>query len=301
MELSSFKPMLACTCPVDKIVLPVYVSPKVDGVRGVNVGGVLKTRALKSVPNTYTQDLFSRAELAGLDGELVVGELTSKDVYLRSSAELRSFSGEPDVTFYVFDYVSDGVYVERLKSLQSKIAELPQHLINRVVALPSTLVTTVAELLEIEERYLSEGYEGVICRRQDALYKFGRSTPLEQGMVKVKRFSDSEALIVDMVEEVENTSEPSINELGRQFRRQDKNQVRNKGRMGSLVLQDVRTGIVFNLGTGFSAKDREDFWSNRNSHVLKTIVKYKSFNIGVKDRPRHPVYLGIRHSFDLEP
>jgi DNA ligase-1 len=50
----------------------------------------------------------------------------------------------------------------------------------------------------------------------------------------------------------------------------------------------VNTGVEFNIGTGFTAEDRA------KKDWVGLIVKYKFFPIGVKDKPRHPVYLGLR-------
>ena len=51
----------------------------------------------------------------------------------------------------------------------------------------------------------------------------------------------------------------------------------------------------FQIGTGFDAEDRKELWQQYNSGELtgKTI-KFKYFPVGVKSKPRHPVFLGFR-------
>lgn len=118
-------------------------------------------------------------------------------------------------------------------------------------------------------------------------------------MSKVKRFMDSEAEILGIVEEMENTNEKVTNELGRGARSHHLAGMVPKGRAGALQVRDLATGIEFQIGTGMNDADRIWFWEHRNEAVGKT-VKYKSFLIGVKEAPRFPVYLGGREGWDME-
>jgi DNA ligase-1 len=52
------------------------------------------------------------------------------------------------------------------------------------------------------------------------------------------------------------------------------------------------------VGTGFTADQRADFWSRREQ-LRGQLVKYKHFPHGVKDAPRHPVFLGFRDPEDM--
>lgn len=61
----------------------------------------------------------------------------------------------------------------------------------------------------------------------------------------------------------------------------------------------MHTGVDFHIGTGFDDGDKAAFWQHRAKHVSKTIVKYKYFPVGVKDKPRHPVFLGVRSGLDI--
>ena len=59
--------------------------------------------------------------------------------------------------------------------------------------------------------------------------------------------------------------------------------------MGALIVRDIVTGIEFNIGTGFDASQRDQIWADRDQVIGKTLT-YKSFHIGVKEKPRHPVF-----------
>jgi DNA ligase-1 len=93
-----------------------------------------------------------------------------------------------------------------------------------------------------------------------------------------------------------NGNEATTNELGRTKRSSHKGNKSGKGRMGALRVKDIHTGVEFELGTGFTDADKEWWWDDSK---LGLTVKYKFFPVGVKDKPRHPVYLGLRSPIDL--
>jgi hypothetical protein len=103
------KPMLAATIEnVNALRFPLFASPKVDGVRGLIIEGVLRSRSMKTFPNAHVQAMFSNDLLNGLDGELIVGAPNAKDVYRVTQSAVANQRGTPDVTLYVFDDYADG-------------------------------------------------------------------------------------------------------------------------------------------------------------------------------------------------
>jgi DNA ligase-1 len=292
------KPMLAANVEMSEVRYPVLASAKVDGVRGMVIDGQLRSRSLKAIPCQHANALFGRPELNGFDGELIVGSPTAKDVFRVTSGALAHADWKPEVVFYVFDLFSerDG-FADRLKKLIAAVCDNPSA-IGSVKVLEQRLVHNEKELLAFEAKMLAEGYEGLILRHPNGVYKQGRSTVKEGGMLKLKRFQDSEAVILEVVEEMENTNVATTNALGHSERSGAQSGMRPKGRAGALSVRDVHTGVEFNIGSGFDAADRDYLWKHRTAVVGK-MVKYKSFLIGVKDAPRFPVYLGGREAWDL--
>lgn len=291
------KPMLAATVEdLSTIRYPTYASPKLDGVRGLVIQSVLHSRSLKQIPNSFVSSRFSRPELSGLDGELILGDPTAKDVYRRTQSACSSPDGEPDVKFHVFDiHDSKLPYEKRLMDLVTRC-----HGMANVEVLHSEFIGSESHLLGLESEYLTQGYEGLILRSPDGMYKFGRSTVKQQGMMKLKRFTDGEFLLLDVEEEMENTNAAGTNELGRTHRSSAKAGLVGKGRAGTLCSRDLASGTEFRIGTGLDDKDKAWFWKHRKRLVRDGFVgKYKSFLVGVKDKPRFPVYLGPRDKWDL--
>lgn len=287
MNALNFKPNLAAKAELDQLRYPLLASPKLDGIRAAVVNGKLLSRTLKPIPNKHIRTMLEGMELEGFDGELIVGDAWSKTAYRDTVSVVMSHDKEPtDVRFYCFDmWSSPHPYRERWHQLNHVSTLFP---VMPVDVLEQALIENEEELLKYEAAVLEKGFEGLILRDPIGIYKFGRSTMKEQGLLKMKRFEDGEAEIIGVEEEMFNGNEAETNELGRTKRSTAKAGLVGKGTMGAIVVRDLVSKVEFNIGTGFDAKDRQAEWP------LGTIVKYKHFPIGVKDKPRHPVFLGIR-------
>ena len=287
------KPMLASAVG-ETIKFPVLASPKLDGIRCIIIDGVACGRSLKPIPNKRVQELFGRPELNGLDGELIVGDACAISVFQVTTSGVMRRGGTPDVAFMVFDnYLAEGGYESRMEVVNEMSAPF-----RRVHVVCTTHLSSIEELDAMEQDYLEEGYEGVMIRSIDGPYKHGRSTVKEGYLLKVKRFTDSEAIVTGFTEQMENTNKAITNELGYSERSSHKAGMVGKGTLGSLTVRDIGTGVEFDIGTGFDAKTRQELW-NKQGHLLGLIVKYKSQPTGVKDKPRFPVFLGFRNSIDM--
>ena len=170
--------------------------------------------------------------------------------------------------------------------------------IPRVIVHEQVLVRTAAQLAELEAKWVGMGYEGVITRSPSARYKQGRSTLKEQGMIKLKRFQDSEAEIIGFEELMHNENVATVSEIGSTVRSSHNEGLIPAGTLGAIHVRDLQTKVDFKIGTGFDSMARDYFWRNRDNLTGK-IVKYKFFPVGVKERPRHPVYLGLRSPEDM--
>lgn len=288
------KPMLASPAgPV--IPYPMLLSPKLDGIRCLIINGVVCGRSLKAIPNKHVQQLFGRPELNGLDGELIVGSPTAKEVFQATSSGVMSIEGEPDVAFWVFDdFMESGGFHRRLHTAHRRIKK--QKFCETV---PHDQILNEDQLTDWEQDYLTMGYEGVMLRHPDGPYKHGRSTAKEAWLLKVKRFEDSEAKIIGFSELMHNANEAKRNELGHLERSSHKAGKVGKQTLGALAVKDLKTGVEFDIGTGFTADQRQLLWS-MGDNLLGRVVKYKSQPTGVKEKPRFPVFLGFRDAVDMD-
>jgi len=299
--VSTFRPMLAAKVELSSLRLPALASDKLDGIRCLAIGGQPLSRSLKVIPNRAVQRFFSdnAQVLEGMDGELIVGPPNATNVYLRTNSAVMSVEGMPDFTYYVFDMHNRPSmrFEERFSILTALHHVHPP----RVKLLPHQLVTSLEQLASFEESSLDRGYEGVMLRDPAGLYKQGRSTVREGGLLKLKRHEDAEAVIIGVEEEQQNTNEAFQSELGRTKRSTAQVGMVGKGTLGALVVRGINgpfEGVVFNLGSGFDAAERRTMWQQRAA-LLHQIVTYKYFAVGVKDRPRFPVFKGLRDKRDM--
>lgn len=295
------KAMLASAEMPKVIKFPIFASPKIDGVRGRLNHGVMMSRSWKPIPNRRIQDFFRAHEfLHGLDGELAVGSETHPNLMQITTSGVMSESGEPDFKWWVFDYFThpEHEFQMRYKNICNFIDAERNRISPRIQVLAHVVINSMAELNAYEAQCLQDGYEGVICRSPTGPYKFNRSTAREQYMFKVKRFKDSEARITGYKEEMYNGNEATINEVGNTQRSSHKDNKVGKGALGALIGIDIHTDQEVSIGSGFTAEQRATLWGARDT-LRDKIVKYKFFDHGIKEAPRHPVFLGFRDERDL--
>jgi hypothetical protein len=129
-------------------------------------------------------------------------------------------------------------------------------------------------------------------------YKYGKCTFKEENLFKFKRFTDSEARILEFVPQYKNFNAMERNELGYAKRSSRKENKVALDTLGALIVEDIYTGRTFTIGMGFDAKTKKDIWTNRFKYK-GAIITYKFFDKGNYEKARHGVYKGFRSKLDL--
>lgn len=288
-----FKPMLSATLvDIDTIQFPVLVSPKLDGIRCIIFDGVAYSRNLKPIPNTWVQSCLSCLP-DGMDGELIVGEPNASDVWNKTNSGVMSADGQPDFKFYVFDrYAADSPtepFTYRLSCARVACSDFNEH----TVIVPQHQIRDLAGLETTEQYYVDQGYEGVMLRDPNGVYKFGRSTLRERGLSKLKRWFDVEAKVIGFVERMHNGNEATTDALGRTKRSTHKANKTGRGDLGALVCD--LNGVKFELGTGFTDEQRRHIWNNQGD-FLGHKVTFKYQQLTPDGVPRFPVFMRFRYA-----
>lgn len=300
--MKNFKPMLAGKLEnLNTLRFPLYVSPKIDGVRAVVRGGVVLSRSLKPIPSRSVQRLFGRVEFDGLDGELVIGSPNDQNVFQKTMSGVMSEHGIADgLMFLVFDYVTDSTSVATYEKRyhQATISVLASYT-DKIQMLPHLRCEGLEEFSSFAERSLSCGFEGTMVRSPEGPYKYGRSTLKEGHLLKWKPFADGEAVVTGFVELEHNENESSLDERGYAKRSTSRDGKVAAGTLGALLVREVDTGRSFSLGGGFTAAQRQEIWDTRATW-LGRIARFRHFSVtGVVDAPRFPVFAGWRDSKDM--
>ena len=263
---------------------PVLATPKVDGIRCLKVDGRVVTRALKLVPNEHIRlAMFSLPD--GVDGELVIPGGTFQDV----ASAVMSFGGKPEFEYLVFDFLPS--LADIATPYSKRVTRIPIH--PYVVPLTPIVLESISDFERYEERTLDAGYEGLVVRAPGGPYKFGRSTLREGYMIKYKRTLDADAVVLGIEEQLMNCNPMTRDILGRAERKGGRALALPKGTMGSLIVQDTATGVVFNIGSGFSDTLRAAVWADPSSYVGR-VVTYRYQSVGVKSKPRFPRFIAFR-------
>jgi len=288
----------------EKVRFPIYGSVKMDGWRAYNSSRVLFTRSNKPVPNTFTQLRLNLTQFHGLDGELCAGNPWDANLMQQSQSAFSSEDGEPSFTWEVFDIwtMPEYDYTYRYQALRRAFAdtawcEIAQAAGIRLVE--QKVLHNMQQLEDFEEQALAKGYEGIMLRDPKGKYKQGKSTVREGGLLKVKRYSDSEMRVTGFEEQMFNGNESFIDELGRTKRSASQAGKVGKNTLGVLIGNDVVTGQEVRLGTGFSDAMRGTVWFNQSFYLGK-LATYKHFAHGVKDGIRHGVWKSFRSSLDMD-
>ena len=281
------KPMLASKCEnPENLRFPVLATPKLDGIRCLKLDGKALTRSFKPISNRFVREWIEANLPDGIDGELMARGGT----FNATTSAIGRETGEPDFVFHIFDMVTAGIeetYQFRMAKLDSwKISS------NRVIKVLPVLISSQAELTAFEEKCLSEGYEGAMVRDPNGPYKCGRSTEREGYLLKIKRFEDAEAVVIETYEGMTNQNEAEKDAFGRTKRSSSQAGMVGRGELGGFVVR-LPSGIEFRLGYNHvtGGIDRATLWAKRDS-LIGRVVKFSHQPSGAKDAPRFPTFIG---------
>lgn len=312
------------------IQFPCIAQVKFDGFRTLILNGGPVTRTLKPVPNDHVRQQLSTVfgeygaergnlvhqvnhPLEGLDGELVaVDVMTMEEESLHvTQSRINSVNGFPRFVFHVFDdFSKPGLpYIERIKRVEDRVtairnatpnafletdpSRIGKKIHSHTFQFPeSRICERIEDLLEFEAECLAWGAEGIMLKRIDGKYKFGRSTLREGLCLKVKRFTDSEAKIIGFIEKMNNNNAAEIDERGYTKRSSARANLSPAGTLGSLVLD--WDGIEFEIGTGWDAATAQEIWDNQSKFIGMT-VNFKYKGIGPNGKPLIPSFQGVRY------
>ena len=258
---------------------PVYIQPKLDGVRCLFTKDGAFSRTGKKFMNLAHIELalipfFKSQPHCVLDGELYNHKLKRDFEKIISLVRKQKptandrLDAQHLVQFHVYDWFLDHKamkqpYKHRMQQLAcSDIYD------EQIKYVPAKLVDTYSYARLLHEEFLEDGYEGSIIRL-NGLYKHGRSYDL----MKFKDFSDAEATIVGY-------------ELGKGKR---------TGTLGKFLMMDDE-GVQFGCppGKGYSYKDLANMLLNINDYVGQraTFTYFQRTNAGSY---RHPLFKCIRN------
>ena len=174
------------------IAFPCYVQRKYDGTRCVAVPQTgLFSRNRKRYPNLQhilDEIAFLPPSLI-LDGELYSTELTFQEIVgLVKRETLKAGDAEKQlkIKFHAYDIISDAPYEDRKARLE---ALFHRYKFKHITLVETAECASKEALKPLHDKYVAEGFEGIMLRNGAGAYKVGqRSADLQ----KYKEFEDAE-------------------------------------------------------------------------------------------------------------
>lgn len=170
------------------IKFPAFVQPKIDGCRAIYKNGNFFSRNGKRYHNipfkidTKTTILDGELYSYEIPFEQLVGIIKKEKVDNNDLAKINS------LVFIVYDIIIEKPFHERHKILKSM--QFPE----QIRILETEECEDHSKIIHFHDKYISQGYEGLIIRNKEGYYKEKFRSP---DLQKFKTFEDSEFKIVD--------------------------------------------------------------------------------------------------------
>ncbi len=237
------------------------MSEKLDGIRGYWNGRFLFTKSgyKISVPKYFIKNFPSFA----LDGELLITNGSFEDV---QSVVLDNIPSKRwrNVTYNIFEAPNtEGNFTKRIEKIKEWFKKNKNEYVRIVKQFK---INSKYDLYRYLDEVCSQGGEGVIVKDASLEYFTGRSSKI----LKLKKFQDMEGVVI------------SINPGKGKY----------KGMMGSLRLK-LKNGVIFNLGNGFSYKER------KKAPKIGDIVTFKYFGFTKNGKPKFASFIKVRDKRDM--
>lgn len=310
----TFRPIKPATIESEsdlaKLSYPIYGFYKYDGIRCGVFGGRCLSNTLKPIPNRYINEC-----LAGLskyayywDGELILNG--TKDFHKVQSAVMTR-KGEPDFSFMCFDRILEATdftgmnYGNRLGWLQS-FNRMPTRLdFPKLRYIHPVLLFNVEAVLLFEADAIKQGYEGIILRHAQGMYKFGTCTWNDMNLFKFKRTEDAEGEILDCNELMHNGNDSEVDVRGLTKRSSHGENKYGSGMLGSFKVRGINGKYkdkVFDVSCGsMTHEERRGWWIKKTTFkAFKHIITYKfDKHRGTDDAPAGSRFKAFRDERDL--
>jgi len=269
---------------------PLLASPKLDGIRCLRPHGKdPMTRSFKPIPNRFIMKILTQILPEGFDGEIMLPGKTFNEI----QSEVMRHEGEPEFIFHAFDYIQESIlepFEDRIRECIKAVGVINSKYLS---AVPHYAVHSPEQLETLESLVLNKGYEGLMVRKTKGRYKCGRSTVNEGLLLKLKRFTEDEGIIIGIEPLMHNNNPKKVNELGLTKRSTCKENMIPMERLGKFVLSWNGKELKVGGGEGLTQELRKHYWETRDSLLGKKLTFYYQKH-GMKDLPRIANFKGIR-------
>lgn len=291
------KPMLAHTARPDlsDVRFPCILQPKYDGIRAVlPPTGPLVSRNLKPIRNQALQDMLinlPRPDFS-VDGELLPRHRPTENAFNRTQSLVKADGPLAELSYCIFDMMTESDYINRHRELVKFATRHWQpHLASGLIMIvPGYAAMDRDTVDKYETAAVANGWEGVMIRQGAAGYEQGKRS---RSLLKVKRFEDAEATVLDYECMYTNENEKTTDALGHAKRSSHAANKKPLALLGALRCRREGDGVEFSVGTGWTLEERALMWATKTTLLGRTLT-YKHQPSGAAEAPRFPTFLRWR-------
>lgn len=236
------------------------MQPKYDGLRAitfVDMQGNIEIVSRRNKALFNTRIIIEEIRQLDLRGVVLDGEIMADDWNLTQSIARtqRDHDKIDELKYHIFDCVSYSMW-ERQTSIEwykrdaevTRIIKIAKELgLTHLVKVPSELIVTPESAQLCYDMYVNQGYEGAVFKDPSAQYPYGKG----KQWWKWKGQIEADVEIIDYVEGTGDLV----------------------GSLGAFICDYKGTRV--NVGGGFSRKQRDEFWENRQE-MVGTIIEVKA-------------------------
>lgn len=195
----------------DKVKYPVYVQPKLDGIRhracinSVSEVELVTLEGIKREHFSHIKDELAKffpylPSIYGLDGEFYIHGYSLQKIVSITVTRKTEHDNADLMKYFIFDIVIDQQisYVDRYKILLDSYIRYINDggTTDHFIVIGNDIANNEEEVTNLKNKYVEAGYEGAMIKMPYSSYRFGRSVEL----LKYKDFDDHEALCVGIEE-----------------------------------------------------------------------------------------------------
>ncbi len=202
----NLKPMLAKSydkCQNSVLNKPMFCSRKLNGVRCMikldDNGNVTTVSRGGKNYNISAQKIMKEVEpfLKQHPDYILDGELYHHGHYLQELsgiARLQEWEDRCEILeYWIYDIATDKIqFNERYDMLMDMQDEFKD--LKKVKVIDHEITNSWDEIQRLHDKWVKEGYEGLVARKPDKVYEFGKRGST---MIKVKQYQDDEFTIID--------------------------------------------------------------------------------------------------------
>ena len=250
-----------------KVEFPVFVQPKLNGMRMLFDGDMGWSRGNKEIIPEVIQHLKFDTDGFILDGELM---LPGNQLLQESMTAIKKFRPElsPTLIYHVYDVVdSDLPYAKRYQLIVDICRNAPKN----VKIVQTELVKNEDDIMKYHKKFVKDGFEGTMVRFPEFPYEIGKRS---YSLLKLKDFTDDEYRIVDIIDGDGSDRGLAIFQL------------------------DNGNGQVFNCRPEGSQENRAELYKERKKLINKYMT-VRFFELSKDNIPIFPVGVGIREWGDF--